>query len=368
MKINYLLLLLTVSLGLGSCIKDEALNAEADILTATIPEEIIKSKTVISNDQVTFFVNIEADITKLAPTFTLTEGATIIPVSGTMRDFSTPQQYTVTSQDGAWKKNYIVSAITTELSTKYYFENTEVKSNAFYEWYEIDDKENKFNLWSTANTGFNLSYLFSSGKPDKDNFITTIEPEGKSGKGVKMQTLKTGPMGVSTAPISAGNLFLGSFVTNISKPLESPRFGIDWNEEPIALAGYYKYTAGTDFEVHTENNATNLTKDTFDAYAIYFEKGDIENGDPVEYLKATHNFADPRIVSVARIKAEDRKETQEWTYFKIPFTRIPGKEIDPNKKYMLAVVFSSSLEGDKYNGAIGSTLCIDDVEIITPKN
>lgn len=46
----------------------------------------------------------------------------------------------------------------------------------------------------------------------------------------------------------------------------------------------------------------------------------------------------------------------------------PGKFIDKEKlmdgKYNIAIVFTSSLEGDHFNGAIGSTLLIDEAELI----
>ncbi len=42
-----------------------------------------------------------ADATKLAPTFTLAQSAKSDPPSGTSRDFSAPQKYTVTAQDGS---------------------------------------------------------------------------------------------------------------------------------------------------------------------------------------------------------------------------------------------------------------------------
>lgn len=357
-----------ISLVFSSCIKDEALNTEADIETATISKDYVKLSTRIENEYVNFYVNTKAPITALAPEFTLTEGATIEPKSGTVRDFTNPQLYTVTSQNGTYKKTYTVSVIVSEFATKYSFENTTVKSNYYYEWYEQSDENNKIYLWATANDGFNLSYLFASGKPNKDNFVTTIEPNGKEGQGVKMQTLVTGKTGASVAPIAAGNLFLGKFVTNIAKPLESPRFGISWANEPVKLTGYYKYKAGEEFKSH-KGNPTELTKDTFDAYAVFFKVED-DN----DFLKATHNFdfvtnpeSDTRIISYARIKPQDRKETSDWTYFEIPFIKLNGRKMEANAKYKLAVVFSSSIEGDKYNGAIGSVLSIDEVEVITEK-
>lgn len=91
-----------------------------------------------------------------------------------------------------------------------------------------------------------------------------------------------------------------------------------------------------------------------------FEKSSANN-----YITGDHNFADPRIVSIAKLKDADRKEASQWTRFEIPFELVSGKSFDPTKEYMFAIVFTSSIEGDKYNGAVGSTLDIDEVQIIT---
>jgi hypothetical protein len=40
-----------------------------------------------------------------------------------------------------------------------------------------------------------------------------------------------------------------------------------------------------------------------------------------------------------------------------------GKNFDPAKKYKLAVVCSSSKDGDKFSGAPGSVLYVDDLEV-----
>ncbi|MDM1043550.1 PCMD domain-containing protein [Myroides sp. 1354] len=367
---NTYFFLLTLLMGLffSSCIKDEALNTEADIVTAKIPENLIKLPVEIENDFVTFYVNGYADITQLAPEFTLTEGATINPASGTIRDFTNPQFYTVTSQNGAYSKTYKISVYTAEISSTFSFENTRIFSNGgFYEWIEVDgDKEAK--IWDSGNSGFYLSFLTDpQNRPDKDHMITTIEPQGKIGQGVRLETQKTGKMGQAFAAIAAGNLFTGKFETNITKPEESPRFGTNWEKAPTKLTGYFKYKKGEKFEIHSKDGQSNLTEDTFDIYAIYFKKDS-----PNDYLKATHDFRfidnpqdDPRILSYARIKPEDRIETEQWTYFELPFITIAGRAYNPDDEYMLAIVLTSSLEGDKYNGAIGSRLSIDEIEVLT---
>ena len=129
--------------------------------------------------------------------------------------------------------------------------------------------------------------------------------------------------------------------------------------EPTYLAGYYKYKAGDQF---TEGGKpVEGKRDICDIYAIMYE-----TSVSVPTLDGTNAFTSPNLVSMARIK--DAKETDEWTYFKLPFTTLPGKFIDKEKltmgKYNISIVFTSSLEGDHFNGAIGSTLLIDEAELI----
>ena len=75
---------------------------------------------------------------------------------------------------------------------------------------------------------------------------------------------------------------------------------------------------------------------------------------------------DKNIALMARI--DNMKETDEWTNFDIPFLPQNGKTIDPeglaNGKYKLAIVFSSSIGGAYFRGAVGSELYIDEVEVI----
>ena len=162
-------------------------------------------------------------------------------------------------------------------------------------------------------------------------------------------------------PIAAGNLFIGSFDVNnaMSNPLKATKFGLPFRHVPTYLAGYYKYKAGDQF---TEGGKpVNGKRDICDIYAIMYE-----TSESVPTLDGTNAFTSPNLISTARIN--NAKETNEWTYFKLPFTTLPGKFIDKEKlrdgKYNIAIVFTSSLEGDHFNGAIGSTLLIDEAELI----
>ena len=161
------------------------------------------------------------------------------------------------------------------------------------------------------------------------------------------------------SPIAAGNLFTGSFELNFGDTGKSTHFGVPFRKTPLALVGYYKYKAGTKF---TDKKLKEIKdrKDDFALYAVLFE-----TGDGVEYLDGHNSLTSDRIV----LKAElgDRKETDEWTRFTIPFKPVDGRTIDADKlkagKYSLAIIMSSSKDGAKFEGAVGSTLYVDELEL-----
>ena len=104
--ISLLTLLLT---GLVSCIRPEAPNAEADILSVEVEGITPREKPLITNTAIKIEAEPWVDRTAVALSFTLTPGATISPASGSKQDFTEPVTYTVTSEDKQWKKEYTVT-------------------------------------------------------------------------------------------------------------------------------------------------------------------------------------------------------------------------------------------------------------------
>lgn len=115
MKAKHIVVYLLLAIVSSSCIREEALNAEADILSCILPGVAMTTSPIINNNSITIFVGPGTDISELKPEFTLTPGAAISPLSGTERNFNTPQEYTVTAADGVWKKMYTVSVMTRNL-------------------------------------------------------------------------------------------------------------------------------------------------------------------------------------------------------------------------------------------------------------
>ena len=65
----------------------------------------------ISGSNISWTLPVGTNVAALAPTFTLTAGATCVPVSGTTRNFATPQTYAVTSSDTLITTVYTVGVI-----------------------------------------------------------------------------------------------------------------------------------------------------------------------------------------------------------------------------------------------------------------
>lgn len=365
-----------------SCIKDELPNAECDIIGASLPAEILNGDPIIKNEAVEFHVMLGTDVTSLSPEFTLTPGATIVPASGTTLDFSQPQTYTVTSADGEWHKEYRVS-VTDDYDDKlvyiYNFNDVYLKETSRYSFdifYETNDNGEKEFDWATANAGFSMSGMGST----PETFPTYQADNERGGHCAVLQTVSTGAFGERMKrPIAAGNLFTGAFNTAsaLTNTLGATHFGEGrvFRKYPILFRGTYKYTAGpTYYDMGADGKLVeNPTKvDECNIYCVLFETYKDPDGDTKKdflYLDGTNVLAEDNdhIIATAEISAKQRLTTDGWVTFAAPFKLRPGKDIDPAKlaadRYNLAIVASSSKDGDYFSGALGSELKIDMLEL-----
>lgn len=384
MKLKGLTVCLLMVVGLfASCIREEALNTEADIESVTLQGNVMNRPAVFGDAitttdggflyPITLYVSEDTDVTQLAPILTLTEGATVTPASGTVLDFTTPKDYLVTSQDGQWQRHYRITVTTSGISsqnTHYSFENVRLGGGGkFHIFYETDQYGAESWAWASGNPGFALT---DANEDDPLNFPTYQGDNGYQGKCLTLVTRRTGSLGeLVNMPIASGNLFIGTFdvLNALNNPLTSTLFGTQFEYVPIRLSGYYKYKAGETFYELDRTADDKLRpvpglKDQCNIYGIFYESTEER---PI--LDATDALAEDneQVISTAVVNQEDVQETDEWTYFEIPFVTREGKTVDPDKlaagRYCLAIVFASSIRGDYFEGAPGSTLCIDEVEL-----
>lgn len=379
--------MLLSTLLLTSCFKDEAKNAECDILSVWVegddykdcfyqPETDMRQDNVLaSNSHIVFNVKSLWSLPNIPLQFTLTPGATIEPANGSMQDFSNgPVTYKVTSEDGQWSRTYVVEFREAEMpKLEFDFENYEIVNGSmlfinykYYSWFEYDRNGNKRNVWATGNQGFAMG----NSNLSPDDHPTVPIADGYEGKCVRMRTLSAGPMAEAMKKyIAAGNLFIGAFDVNkaLTNSLESTLMGKDFAfpANPLRVTGYYKYTPGAIY-VNEENKIVQGKIDEADIYAVLYRNKD-EDGNPV-VLDGGNVLTSKYVVSKARV--ESLPPTETWKPFEMFFEEITPVDDDllDNYGYNMALVFSSSKEGALFCGAIGSTLYIDNVDISLEPN
>lgn len=361
---------------LSSCIKGEPLNQECDIVSAYLegeqyavlfyqPSQMRQDNIPSADKEIVFSVKSLGLLPERIPVyFTITEGATVQPASGSEQDFRNgPVNYVVTSQDGAWERRYAVSFKESNLPTsEFSFEYVETvagsNNNEYHTFYEVDDAGKRHDIWASGNAG---AILVKSGTKATDQPTYSME-NGYKGKGVCLNTQDAGMLGhLFKKPIAAGNLFMGHFLMEnvLLNPLKATQFGTPISKVPARVTGYYKYRPG-DTYTNADMEPVPGKVDEASIYAVFYRNKD-EKGQDV-YLYGDDVLTSPYIVrkaQMAKIPATD-----EWTRFEMFFE---GSEADPDvlasQGYNLTLVFSSSKDGATFEGAVGSTLCIDEVAV-----
>ena len=373
MKYLYHLTILLSALLLTACIKDEPKNMECDVLEAWVEGDDLApyfsqktdmriSDVSSSTQRLTFTVWQRAGLPAMPVKFALTPGATITPANGSVQDFSKgPVEYTVTSEDGQWHRTYTVEFRETMLPTnRYDFEQFELSANGkYYVWYYQPDGGGKEYIWASGNDGF----MIASPNAAAVDYPTVPDADGVDGYCIKLTTRSTGSWGrMFKKPIAAGNFFLGAFDTQyaLTNTLKTTQMGIAYTKQPVKVTGYYKYSPGETFTDKDFNEVKDRT-DEPSIYSVLYVNHDAQGNEIM--LHGDDVLSSPYIVSKAQVASVP--PASEWTPFEMTFEGTPPIDADllAKRGYNLALVFSSSKTGDTFEGAVGSTLYIDKVEI-----
>ncbi len=367
---------------LTGCFKDEPANSECDVTTAWVhmddPSKAFFSLTDtlvgVQSDKsaIEFNVREGTDLTAMSPLFTITGGAKIEPASGSAHDFSNGRQvnYRVTSEDGAWHRDYTVEFVPERRvvgdTLCFDFEQYSL-SGKYYVW----DDPNPYCTWATGNAGFAIAR--SSAKADE--YPSVPMAEGYDGAAVALETRDTGPIAaLGGMRLAAGNLYLGTFdPTNAlgGNALVATKFGVRFDRKPLKLTGYYTYRPGAKYQDKAGEEVAGCT-DSAAIYAVIYQNHDAIAADHTPagnaiVLDGSNVQSSEHIIGMARMGKI--APADDWTPFEIAFGYT--SEIDfqllRNYGYSITIVFSSSKDGDLFQGAVGSKLCIDKVRLICEK-
>lgn len=327
-------------------------SSEAKITEFTFDSKEVVSQPEIDGTNITFMVSdtIKAEeLAALVPTIKISDKATITPASGEAQDFSKPVTYTVTSEDGITTTTYTVSVA--GKMQKYSLDEWVDKGTgkAAYKTPFPDDK------LATSSAG--ASYLALFGYTDEFPVVPT--EDAVKGMAAKLTTKNTSDISLAPA-ITSGSLYTGRFAIDPFNQLNSTKFGIMCDKKPLLFNGYYKYTPGELFLDGSDKKNIVEHPELTDECSI---KGVLyEVANESETLTGLNIGDSEKIVAVAKLA--DGTAKAEYTPFSLEFNFLDGKTYDSTKLYKLALIFSSSSKGDAFQGAPGSTLYIDELEVV----
>lgn len=273
--------------------------------------------------------------------FGLTSGATSLPASGTTFTISDRDDFdllTLTAEDGSKYEYGIV------------LRDNQITNSGFEDWYAASGMDSRSykepgmdarsTVWATANYGTSMYGVYCT-KPlvDGDNTLAQI---------------KTGE--TSLIPITAGTLFNGRFdvngaISNPTNPRKAVAFGIPFTLRPTAFRFRYTYRPGERYIKATLKNPSNL----FGGFNIT----DLEGGDMFAAYAVLEVREGSQVTEIGRAEINSGAAQEVFQELTVPFVYSSNKK--PTHIY---VVFTSSKDGDLFTGAVGSTLTVDDLELV----
>ena len=225
-------------------VRTGTLPPRADMVTFGLPGNPV----VISGTNITLTVPYATSVTSLSPTFTLAPGATCVPISGTARNFTSAQTYTVTSSDSLITKAYTATVVIAPPLPEY-----TLTAPATWDGRQtITVQPNISNLaLLQANGGTNFNYQWSvSGVPVIQQItpgVLTLTRSQGSGPMVVTLILDNGGFGVSeSTTIAVQEPATDPWVERTPGATEKPVTGQFFARNPDTSLGtiYYNGTQG----------------------------------------------------------------------------------------------------------------------------
>lgn len=223
-------------------------------------------------------------------------------------------------------------AFTTESTPNIQNMNMDTWKQSGKNWYANDDAADSF--WGSGNEG--VSGFLAGGKPSN----TAPTDDSRSGKAAKLESIK-----VNVVNFAAGNLFTGSFSTNMLKPLDSPSFGQPYTGRPTQLKFWYKYSPKP---INVGSPSGQMDK--CNVYILLGTWGEQIKSSKIQGLNTEG--------AIAYGTFETDAQVDSYTQHTI---NIEYKD-RLTKPTSIIIVASSSKEGESYTGGLGSTLFLDDFE------
>lgn len=247
-------------------------------------------------------------------------------------------------------------AFTTETTTELHNGNLDAWSQSGSTWYPGSSSEagNTTCFWNTSNPGTSQGMGAIGGAVNPTQGVTSPvhTPGGKAAELKSTEKLSV---------FAAASLYTGSFL-GLDGMSANMEFGKPFTSRPSALHGFYKYTPAVINKVDRTPDGVSIIKDeTMDQCAIFIalstKSFQFNNKKEEEYIDYAN---DPAIIAYGELPSGAATSGDNYTEFTIPLIYKSLTE----KPTHIIIVCSASKYGDYMTGGVGSTMYVDDLELL----
>lgn len=280
--------------------------------------------------------------------------------TATLTDLTPATQYSYRLAYEKGGDTYASDAITftTEDATELHNGNLDTWTQSESTWYPGFSEEagNTTCFWNTSNPGTSQGLGAIGGAVNPTQGVTSpVNTAG--GKAAELKSTEKANV-FAAASLYTGN-FLELVVTSMSAKME---FGKPFSSRPSALHGFYKYTPAVINIVDRVPDGVSITKgETLDQCAIFIalatKNFTFNNKNEDEYIDYAN---DPAIIAYGELPSGAATSGEDYTEFNIPLVY---RNLTDKPTHII-IVCSASKYGDYMTGGVGSTMYIDDLELV----
>ena len=225
-------------------------------------------------------------------------------------------------------------------------------------WYPVSetDYKNSGSFWDSGNKG--TSTMSKNPTQGTSDIVHTT-----GGKSAELKSQFVGVAALGIGQFAAASLYTGKFNSLVGTSGAKIDFGQPFASRPTALHGWFRYTNGKiDYrgDKTPEGIAAIGTDDLCSIYmALAKAPHQLDNTNTSTFFDFEN---DDNIIAYGELPDTEAGSTNnEWKEFTVT---MKYKDLTPQTQYYLIIVCSSSKYGDYFTGSTGSTMYIDDLELV----
>lgn len=228
-------------------------------------------------------------------------------------------------------------------------------------WYPVSESDYTASgsFWDSSNPGTTTGAgALVNVNPTQGN-SSIVHTSG--GQSAELKSQYASAFGIGK--FAAASLYTGKFNSLVGTNGAKIDFGQEFASRPSALHGWFRYTSGK-IDYRGDNTpAGKGEKGTDDLCSIYMALTTAPHQLDNTNTSTFFDFAnDTTVIAYGELPdAEAVSTNNTWKEFTVT---LKYKDITPKEQYYLIIVCSSSKYGDYFTGSTGSTMYIDDLELV----